>query len=91
MESAVARKSLGYYTSAESRVPPWARGRSGTQGGGGDAGLGEEGMRSWAEEGMRGWAEEEMRGWARRGGRQGSAYSQQGLGRCDPAAKTAWS
>ena len=43
MESAVARKSLGYYTSAERRVPPWARGRSGTQGGGGDAGLGEEG------------------------------------------------
>ena len=33
--------------------------------------------------------EEEMRCWARRGGRLGSSYSQQGLGRCDPVAKAA--
>ena len=43
MEPAVAEKSFGYYSSAARRVRPWARGWSGTLGGGGDAVLGEEG------------------------------------------------
>lgn len=43
VEPVVAEKSFGYTVLLERRVRPWARGQSGTRGGGGDAVLGEEG------------------------------------------------